>query len=318
MEYLINNSSMESIILASDEGFYGLAEMIKRLQGGVSALDAIEAGIRLVEDDEQARTVGYGGAPNILGEMELDASLMDGRTLLAGTVGALRGYRHPISVARAVMEKLPHVMLVGEGAARFAKEIEAEPRDMLSPVSKKEYRDWLKINASKELLADPAQAKLAPLISSQARPNISHVPVGTVTVLVRDSQGTWGGGVSTSGWAYKYPGRLGDSPIIGAGLYVDNRYGAAACTHGGEMTMRCGTARTVVAYMKKGASVEQACREAVEDLRYLKGAYIGAVIIHALDREGTPCCVALGDNDGDCYYYWKSGMTDAQKAYPQR
>jgi beta-aspartyl-peptidase (threonine type) len=140
-------------------------------------------------------------------------------------------------------------------------------------------------------------------------PQASH---GTTVFLVRSKDGNLAGGVSTSGWAYKYPGRLGDSPIIGAGLYVDNRYGAVACSHTGEMTIRAGTSRAIIAYIKKGATVEEACHEALDDLRALKGGYIGRVVIHAMDKDGKPCVVGLGFEEEVPYWYWREGMREAE------
>lgn len=257
------------------------------LQAGGSALDAVELGIRVVELDPAVRTVGVGGAPNRLGEMELDASIMDGSRLMTGAVAALKGFLHPISVARQVMARLPHVLLVGEGAARFAAEIGAEQGETLSPQARADFEAWL------AGLTTP----------------LSH-PGGTTIFLARDAQGRMAGGVSTSGSAYKYPGRVGDSPIIGAGLYVDERFGAAACTHTGEMTIRAGTARAVVAYLKQGATAEQACREAADDLRRLEDGHLGPVVIHALDREARPCVLAL-DAPAAGYWWWASGHEPA-------
>jgi L-asparaginase len=150
---------------------------------------------------------------------------------------------------------------------------------------------------------------LAEVISSGGGPDADR---GTVCFLVRDHDGNWAGGASSSGWAYKYPGRLGDSPIIGAGLYVDNRYGAAACTHIGEMTVRAGTCRAVVAYLKKGATVEEACAEAVDDLRRLRGGFFGPVVIHAVDADGNPCVVAVDMDRTVDYWFWREGFEEAE------
>ena len=128
---------------------------------------------------------------------------------------------------------------------------------------------------------------------------------GTVVFLGLDSNGDIAAGTSTSGWAQRYPGRLGDSPVIGAGLYADNRYGACGCTHVGEMTIRACTARSVVLYMKAGALVHEACFEAVRDLRALKGGYLGPVVIHAIDRHGSPCVVSTDPVvKGLDYFHW--------------
>ena len=282
---------------------------IESVRRGRAALDAIEAGIRVVELDPAVRSVGLGGAPNILGVMECDASIMCGATLRTGAVGALRDYFHAISVARQVMERTPHVMLAGEGAARFAAEIGEQEGKLLSDEAKAAYESWIRARLPADLIDAWPQVPLSRLVWPSAD---SATAKGTTCFLVRAQDRNWGGGVSTSGWNYKYPGRLGDSPVIGAGLYVDNRYGAAACTHTGEMTIRAGTARAVIAYLKQGASAEQACREALDDLRFLKGGYLGPVIVHVIDREGTPYVASVGLNDSRSYWFWQEGMQKAE------
>lgn len=296
---------MSAVILTSSEGEYGIAESIRLLQRGAPLLDALQAGIEQVESDKRARTVGFGGAPNILGQMELDASIMDGDTLMSGAVGAVQGVPHPIALARKVMETLPHVFLVGDGARRFAHEVGLDSGDVLADESRDAWHKWLEQNVPKDDRENLDQAKLAKYISFKTRSSIS---LGTVTFLIRSEQGACVGGVSTSGWAYSYPGRLGDSPVIGAGLYVDNRYGAASCTHTGEMTIRSSTARSVVLYMKKGARVEEACEEALQDLRDLKGGYLGNVIVHAFDKHGKICVKSIGEFKQSHYCWWQSGM----------
>lgn len=304
---------MTATILTSHEGIYGISGTIEGLTSGRPTIDALEAGIKMVEDDYRARTVGFGGAPTILGKMQLDASIMDGETLKVGAVGAIEGCKHPITAARRVLETLPHVFLVGEGASRFAREMGIEQSEMMYEESKSAYNEWLEKNLSPQERQSIGSIPLAPFISFNTRSDLSR---GTVTFLVRDSKGHLYGGVSTSGWAYKYPGRLGDSPVIGAGMYVDNRFGGAACTHTGEMTIRAVTARSVVLYMKKGATVREAVHEAVNDLRDLKGGYLGPVIIHALDRHGEPYVVTTGGDEGDSYCLWREGMVAYEERQP--
>ncbi|MBI3371381.1 MAG: isoaspartyl peptidase/L-asparaginase [Betaproteobacteria bacterium] len=286
-----------------------MSAAVESVRNGRSALDAIEAGIRVVELDPAVRSAGLGGAPNVLGVMECDASIMCGATLRTGAVGALQDYFHAISVARQVMESTPHVMLVGEGAARFAAEIGERKGNLLSDEAKADYEKWIRAHVPPDLANAWPNVPLSPVVWPSAEPETAK---GTTCFLVRTQDENWGGGVSTSGWGYKYPGRLGDSPIIGAGMYVDNRYGAAACTHTGEMTIRAGTARAVIAYLKRGASAEEACREALDDLRYLKGGYLGPVIVHVMDREGTPFVASIGLKDSRFYWYWGEGMEKAE------
>lgn len=303
-----------SMILANCEGGVGCDDAIKALEAGSTPMDAVEAAIRMVERDPGVRTVGLGGAPNIIGEIECDACIMCGETLRSGAVCALRYYYHAISVAREIMERIPHVMLAGEGAERFAAEIGAEKGEMLTERAGERYERWLRKHVPAEALVNWPDVPLASYITHPSDSPVSH---GTVTFLVRDGEGHMAGGVSSSGWAYKYPGRVGDSPVIGAGLYVDDRYGAAACTHTGEMIIRAGLARAVVAYMKKGASVEDACREGFEDLRRLEGGYLGPVIIHALDREGQPFVLTTGGDGGVNYWLWTEGMAETESRMPE-
>jgi L-asparaginase len=301
-------------LLANGEGRVGVAAALAALRAGKSALDAVEAGIRVVEADPAVHSVGRGGAPNLAGEVECDAAIMDGPTLRCGAVGALKRYRHAITVARRVMEELPHVFLVGEGAARFAGEIGEVPDSLLTDEARERHREWLDAHIPE---ADRAGWPAVPL-ARHAWTSAEHVRTrGTTVFLAIDARGEMAGGTSTSGWAEKYPGRLGDSPLIGAGLYVDQRYGACGCTHTGEMAIRAGTARAVVLYMKRGASVQEACHEAVADLRALRGGLLGPVAIHAIDREGRPRVVTTHDFEGRIVYcHWHDGLAEPEITRP--
>ena len=290
------------ILVTNNEGTLGVPTTVRLLAGGAGGLDAIEAGIRLIEADPSVRTVGRGGWPNILGEVELDASLMDGTSLRTGAVGALKGFLHPVSVAREIMRRLPHELLVGDGAARFAAEIGAETADNLIADSKRAWQAWFDAELTAEQKRDWPNVELAPLCRHAIDPEIGR---DTTVFLAHDSSGTICSGTSTSGWGWKYPGRLGDSPIIGAGSYADTRYGAAACTGAGEMTIRCGTTRAIVLYMKKGASVADAVHEAVDDMRALKGGLIGRVTIHAIDSRGNHKVVAVNGAGDNVYWLWE-------------
>jgi beta-aspartyl-peptidase (threonine type) len=274
------------LVVASDNGLPGIEQAMQVLRAGDTALDAVEAGIRLVESNPEEDGVGLGGLPNLVGQVELDASIMDGRTLAAGTVGALQGYEHPISVARRVMELSPHVMLVGPGAGCLAAETGFTPCDLLTDKARDKWREWLRRFIPDEEIDDLAnQRELLPLTHRLMDEIRRH---GTTNFLARDQNGDIACGVSTSGWPWKYPGRLGDSPIIGAGNYADNRFGAAACTGYGELAIRCGTAHSIVLYMKMGMSVAEACQEAMCDLLPLLAAHGGEMNIVAMDRHGQP------------------------------
>ena len=276
------------------------------LKSGGSALDAVEIGTRLVEADPSDHTVGSNGYPNILGELELDASIMDGRTLDSGAVAAMCGFPFAISVARQVLErKLPHVLLAGEGAERFAREIGAEERgEMLSDEIRQLWRARLEgIGAAQRVANQPDEPPLLDKVKLATDP---ERVAGTVNFIAIDSAGDIGSGVSTSGWAWKYPGRIGDSPIIGAGNYADNRYGACACTGMGEMAIRAGTARSVVLYMQMGMELEAAAHTAMRDLRDLGGDYIGHMSLIALDKHGEH--IGLSSDAGRKYIYQTGDM----------
>ena len=277
------------IVVTSANGIVGIQAAVAILRDGGTALDAVEAATRLVEANPDDHTVGYGGYPNLLGEVELDASIMDGRTLHAGAVGALKGYKHPISVARKVMEELPHVLLTGEGAARFAAEMGFEQEDLLTEAAAEVYRQGLSgalPEDKRDWLNDGIAGNLARLARITADPE--HA-AGTVNFIAQDSAGNIACAVSTSGWAWKYPGRLGDSPIIGAGNYADNRYGACGCTGWGELALRCNTAHSVVLYQRLGFGLEQACRQAMRDLAAATDAPEHAIMnLVAINRDGRP------------------------------
>lgn len=278
------------------------------LRGGGSALDAVVAGIELVESNPLDHTVGYGGLPNLLGEVELDASIMDGRTLAAGAVGALTRVEHPIAVARQVLERLPHVLLVGAGASRFAREMGFPKRDLLTEAAKNERRERLSARAGLSpggVKYIERMAELANIAADPERPN------ETVNFLARDGNGDIASGVSTSGWAWKYPGRIGDSPIIGAGNYADNRSGAAACTGRGEMAIRAGTARAVVLYLKMGLALDDALREAMMDLHAVEDDFAGSMNIVALSRAGEPA--AASNEPGKTYIVMRDDMNEYEE-----
>ncbi len=297
------------IVLASNNGGVGIQESWRVLQAGGSAVDAVEAGIRLVEANPDDHSVGLGGCPDLLGRVELDAGIMDGGDLTAGAVAALREVQHPISVARKVMERLPHVLLVGEGAGRFAAEMGFEPVDLLTEEVRTLWRERLQEILPGEMLDRLGEGeelwRWVEVLADPGRPK------GTVNFLALDAEGNLCAGVSTSGWPWRYPGRVGDSPIIGAGLYADNRYGAAACTGMGEMAIRAGTARSVVHYLRMGSSVEEAGRQAMEDLNDLGGRYQSGMHLLVLDREGNHA--GFSSVEARSYVYITHGMDEPQE-----
>ncbi|HWK99552.1 MAG TPA: N(4)-(beta-N-acetylglucosaminyl)-L-asparaginase [Parapedobacter sp.] len=227
------------------------------LEDGGTALDAVEAGVRVPEADLSNVTVGKGGYPDRDGHVTLDACIMD-HAGNCGAVAALEHIAHPISVARLVMEKTPHVMLVGEGALQFAVENGFEQEQLLTPKAEAAWQAWLK------------EGKYEPIINIENKSfNTDTLPGNqynhdTIGMLAIDSNGNLSGACTTSGMAFKMRGRVGDSPIIGAGLYVDNEVGGATATGVGEEVIRTVGSFLVVELMRQGLSPRDACREAVE------------------------------------------------------
>jgi N4-(beta-N-acetylglucosaminyl)-L-asparaginase len=218
------------------------AEAWKILTGGGRALDAVEAGVRVPEADPKVDSIGLGGLPDRDGRVTLDACIMD-EFANCGSVAFLEHIVHPISVARKVMEKTPHIMLVGEGALQFALANGFKKENLLTRESEKAWREWLK------------KAEYKPIVNFE-----NHDTIGMAAL---DQNGNLSGACTTSGMAFKMHGRVGDSPIIGAGLFVDNEIGAATSTGLGEEVIRIVGSHLVVELMRQGKSPEDACRQAV-------------------------------------------------------
>lgn len=250
--------------LAANEGAWAV------LQKGGSALDAVEKGVMVTEADLSNRSVGIGGRPDRDGHVTLDACIMSGDAR-CGSVAFLEGIAHPISVARAVMERTQHVMLVGDGARQFALAQGFATAKMPIDEVKKDYEKWRKEN--KDLFK---------------MPEINHENHDTIGMIAMDAQGQLAGACTTSGWAYKMHGRVGDSPIIGAGLFVDDEVGAATATGLGEAIVRVAGSHTVVELMRQGYTPFDACKEAcmriIRKHKDLTGLQCGFI---ALDKNGN-------------------------------
>ncbi|MCC6290244.1 MAG: N(4)-(beta-N-acetylglucosaminyl)-L-asparaginase [Chitinophagaceae bacterium] len=227
------------------------------------AVDAVEAGVRVPEADPTNQTIGYGGLPDRDGFVTLDACIMD-EFYNCGSVMALEHIVHPISVARLVMEKTPHIVLVGEGALQFALANGFKKENLLTPESEKAWKEWLK-----EARYEPVMNIENKLYDKTKDPMPGgHDNHDTIGMLAMDAKGNMGGACTTSGMAFKMHGRVGDSPIIGAGLYVDNEIGAATSSGVGEEVIRIVGSHLVVELMRQGHTPENACKEAV--LRIIK------------------------------------------------
>lgn len=266
-----NKSALNKPLIIStwNHGLPANEEAWKYLESGKAALDAIEAGVRIPEGDPEVRSVGYGGLPDREGKVTLDACIMDSDSN-CGSVSFLQNIKHPISVAKKVLEETPHIMLSGEGAKQFALSKGFKQENLLTPQSKKDWEEWLK--------------------KSNYQPIINIENHDTISMLVLDKEGNLAGGCTTSGAAWKMHGRVGDSPIIGAGLFLDNEVGAAAATGLGEAVIRTAGSAMVVELMRQGKSPLDACKEIVEriynkhkdhrDMEYLQVGFI------ALNKNG--------------------------------
>ncbi len=259
----VKNSKKPLVISTWNHGLPANAETWKQLKNGKPTLDAIEAGLRIPEGDPKVRSVGYGGFPDREGKVTLDACIMDYNSN-CGSVSFLQNIKHPISVAKRVLQNTPHVMLSGEGALQFALSEGFKEENLLTPDAEKDWKKWL--------------------IESKYKPVINIENHDTISMLVIDQEGNISGASTTSGAAWKMHGRVGDSPIIGAGLFLDNQVGAAAATGLGEAVIRTAGSAMVVELMRQGKSPAQACKLIVEriydkhknhnDIEYLQVGFI--------------------------------------------
>lgn len=222
-------------------------------------LEACEAGVRVTEAEPEITSVGYGGNPNAEGVVELDAAIMRGDTLECGAVAALQNVLHPITVARAVMERTRHVMLAGDGALRFARSLGIPEQDMLTDRARAAWERWLERQAATDVEAVEPWDRPEPA----GKPLEDHDTIG----MIAFSRGRFGTAVTTSGAAWKLPGRVGDSPILGAGSYCDDLAGAAVSSGDGEEVIRTGGCLAIVEAMRRGIPPRRACAEVLSRIR---------------------------------------------------
>jgi N4-(beta-N-acetylglucosaminyl)-L-asparaginase len=273
-----------TVISTWDAGLNANKGAWKILENGGRALDAVEAGV-MVTEAEQSCCVGLGANPDRDGIVTLDACIMDEHSN-CGSVGFLERIKHPISVARRVMEKTPHVMLVGSGAQQFAV-AEGFPLEeqKLSDDAKKNYEEWLKKSEYKPVINIENSKGTAFAPTKFANGEWNHDTIGMVAM---DAKGNLSGSCTTSGMGFKMRGRLGDSPIIGAGLFVDNEVGACTATGQGEDVIRISGSHLVVELMRQGLSPEDACKKAVERIVKIKGEKAKEIQVGflALNKKG--------------------------------
>jgi N4-(beta-N-acetylglucosaminyl)-L-asparaginase len=300
------------VIISSHNGLQHLDAGMAVLRKGGDPLDAVLAVVTRVEDDPNDTSVGYGGLPNEDGEVELDASVMHGPTRRAGAVGSLRKIKNPSLVARVVMERTNHVFLVGEGALRFAQDEGFEPMNLLTEKSRTAWLAW-KATSSKNwrpgLDSPEWKQTVAALLDTPEKrvwrewlhEVVAHPPTGTINCLAVNEKGDISGTTTTSGLAWKIAGRVGDSPVVGAGLYVDNDVGAAGSTGRGEENIKIAGGHTIVEMMRKGMSPTDACLEALHrvvrnysfDPSRLQQFYL---IFYALNKDGAHGAASLWEN----------------------
>jgi len=245
-------------VVSSGNGIRATEKAMALLKTGADPLDAVIAGVNIVEDDPNDTSVGYGGLPNEDGVVELDASVMYGPTHDAGAVASLRNIKNPSKVAKVVMERSDHVLLVGEGALRFAKAHGFKEENLLTEKAREIWLRWKENLSDKDNWFPPAPEKM----TAELRPFL--FTYGTINCIAINERGDLAGVTTTSGLSFKIAGRVGDSPIIGAGLYVDNEIGAAGSTGRGEANILNLGSYSVVNFMGQGLSPEEACLKTLE------------------------------------------------------
>lgn len=289
-------TSFPKVISTWDFGLRANEAAWSILSKGGYALDAVEAGVRLIEGDPDEQTVGIGGYPDREGVVTLDACIMDEKSG-CGSVAFLRDIVHPISVARKVMEETPHIMMVGDGAKQFAMSQGFKEENLLTEKSKKDWEDWLR--------------------TSKYQPQINIENHDTISMLALDQAGNLCGACTTSGAAWKLHGRVGDSPLIGAGLFLDSDVGGACATGLGEAVIRTAGSAMVVEAMRHGAEPMEACRQIVERIRSkhnnIKDLQVGFL---AMDKNGNHGAFAV--NKGFTYAVYEDDsnkMNDAKSIF---
>ena len=253
------------VVIASGNGLQATARAMELIQQGKDAVEAVVSGVTIVEDDPSDNSVGYGGLPNEEGVVELDASVMHGLTGRGGAVAALQNIRNPASVARVVMERTDHVLIVGAGALKFAKAHGFKEENLLTEAAREAWLKWKERLSNEDDWLPPHDEKTKD-ISQFIQKAKRHY--GTINCNALDQKGNLSGCTTTSGLAFKIPGRVGDSPILGAGLWVDNDVGAAGSTGRGEANLLACSSVMVVEYMRDGKSPEAACLLACERIAH--------------------------------------------------
>lgn len=261
--------------MSSRNGINSLGLVLEKMEAGLPPVDAAVLGVEPVENDPEDTSVGYGGLPNEAGVVALDACVMDGRSGLAGAVAAIERIKNPAQVALKVMRRTDHVLIVGDGALQFARAHGFPEENLLTERARKRWLRWKERNSPNDDWIDPAD-------NGEYGQEWIERPTGTIHIGARDARGDLGGCTTTSGLAFKIPGRVGDSPLIGCGNYVDNEYGVAGSTGRGEAAIIANGASRTVHYMAQGKTPTDACLATLRDVARMTR------VPRLLDEHGRP------------------------------
>jgi N4-(beta-N-acetylglucosaminyl)-L-asparaginase len=259
LKRILPAAAVKPAVISSGNGLAATAKAMELILQGSDVLDAVIAGVNIVEEDPNDDTVGYGGLPNEDGVVELDSCVMHGPSGRGAGVASLRDIKNPSKVAKVIMERTDHVLLVGEGALRFAKAHGFKAENLLTDAAREKWLKWKENLSTEDDWLPPHDINSTGIGMIERR---IERPTGTINCLGIDAQGSLSGCTTTSGLAFKIPGRVGDSPILGAGLYVDNEVGAAGSTGRGEANLLACSSVMIVEYMNQGSSPEEACLRA--------------------------------------------------------
>lgn len=310
-------AAAKPVAIASGNGLQATARAMELIQQGADALDAVVAGVNILEDDPNDNSVGYGGLPNEEGVVELDASVMHGPTGRGGAVAALQNIRYASRVAKLVLERTDHVLLVGAGALKFAKAHGFKEEELLTKESREAWLRWKENLSTKDDWLPPHGIDSLE-VGQNVKDALRHH--GTINCDALDLKGNVSGCTTTSGLAFKIPGRVGDSPILGAGLWVDNDLGAAGSTGRGEANLLACSSVMIVEWMRQGQSPQDACLTAckriaaqtkMKRLLDAQGRPNFNVTFYALNRNGTHGAATI---HGRAKYAVNTGEGDSRLA----
>lgn len=320
--YSVQNkaSATTPLVISSGNGLPATQQAMDMIQAGSDVIDAVIAGVNIVENDPEDMSVGFGGLPNEDGVVELDACCMHGPTHNAGAVASLQKIKNPSSVAKLVMERTDHVLLVAEGALQFAKAHGFKEEDLLTDKAREYWLNYKERLSDRDDWFPPIEGKEMSMNGLDViKQGLKKRITGTISCLGVDSNGDISGVTTTSGLFYKIPGRVGDSPIIGAGLYVDNEVGACGSTGRGEENLKNLSSFLAVEYMRQGMNPTEACLEVCQ--RIVDKAKLPELVnedgrpdfnvnFYALNKQGDYGCASIY---GPASYAVNDGQQNVRK-----